>query len=130
MFETSIVSNNNIAQLATGDYSLITLIISLSIFSFLVIRSRSSIKTFQSQMLLFIVLYLVGEIIENINFNKSLPLSDLGSQIHVAATVFLIVSFWSRYYYSERHDIQMIDHEQYDDEEIDKVPKDNSDVNK
>ena len=130
MFETSIASNDNIAQLATGDYSLITLIISLSIFSFLVIRSRSSIKTFQSQMLLFIVLYLVGEIIENINFNKSLPLSDLGSQIHVAATVFLIVSFWSRYYYSERHDIQMIDHEQYDDEGIDKVPKDSSDVNK
>jgi hypothetical protein len=130
MFETSIASNDNIAQLATGDYSLITLIISLSIFSFLVIRSRSTIKTFQSQMLLFIVLYLVGEIIENINFNKSLPLSDLGSQIHVAATVFLIVSFWSRYYYSERHDIQMIDHEQYDDEGIDKVPKDSSDVNK
>lgn len=130
MFETSIVSNNNIAQLSTGDYSLITLIISLSIFSFLVIRSRSSIKTFQSQMLLFIVLYLVGEIIENINFNKSLPLSDLGSQIHVAATVFLIVSFWSRYYYSERHDIQMIDHEQYDDDGRDKVPKDSSDVNK
>jgi hypothetical protein len=130
MLESSIVSNNNIAQFATGDYSLITLIISLSIFSFLVIRSRSSIKTFQSQMLLFIVLYLVGEIIENINFNKSLPLSDLGSQIHVAATVFLIVSFWSRYYSSERHDIQMIDHEQYDDEGIDKVPKDSSDVNK
>lgn len=130
MFESSIVSNNNIAQLLTGDYSLITLIISLSIFSFLVIRSRSSIKTFQSQMLLFIVLYLVGEIIENINFNKSLPLSDLGSQIHVAATVFLIVSFWSRYYYSERHDIQMIDHEQYNDDGRDKVPKDNSDVNK
>jgi hypothetical protein len=130
MFETSIVSNNNIAQLATANYSLITLIISLSIFSFLVIRSRSTIKTFQSQMLLFIVLYLVGEIIENINFNKSLPLSDLGSQIHVAATVFLIVSFWSRYYSSERHDIQMIDHEQYDDEGIDKVPKDSSDVSK
>jgi hypothetical protein len=130
MFETSIVSNNNIAQLATGDYSLITLIISLSIFSFLVIRSRSSIKTFQSQMLLFIVLYLVGEIIENINFNKSLPLSDLGSQIHVAATVFLIVSFWSRYYSSERHDIQMIDHEQYDDDGRDKVPKDSNEVNK
>ena len=130
MFETSIASNNNISQLATGDYSLITLIVSLSIFSFLVIRSRSSIKTFQSQMLLFIVLYLVGEIIENINLDKSLPLPELGSQIHVAATVFLIVSFWSRYYYSERHDIQMIDHEQYDDEGIDKVPKDSSDVNK
>ena len=130
MFESSIVSSNNIAQLPTGDYSLISLIISLSIFSFLVIRSRSSIKTFQSQMLLFIALYLVGEIIENINFNKSLSLTDLGSQIHVAATVFLIVSFWSRYYYSERHDIQMIDHEQYDDDGRDKVPKDSSDVNK
>jgi hypothetical protein len=130
MFESSIVSNNNIAQLPTGDYSLISLIISLSIFSFLVIRSRSSIKTFQSQMLLFIVLYLIGEIIENINFNKSLPLPELGSQIHIGATVFLIVSFWSRYYYSERHDIRMIDHEQDDNDDTDKVPKDNSDVNK
>jgi hypothetical protein len=81
-------------------------------------------------MLLFIVLYLIGEIIENINFNKSLPLPELGSQIHIGATVFLIVSFWSRYYYSERHDIRMIDHEQDDNDDTDKVPKDNSDVNK
>lgn len=130
MIESSIVINNNTSQLLTGEYSLICLIISLSIFSFLVIRSRSSIKTFQSQMLLFIVLYLIGEIIENINLNNSLILPELGSQIHVAATVFLIVSFWSRYYYSERHDMLMIDHEQEDDDGIDKVPKDSSDMNK
>ena len=130
MIESSIVINNNTSQLLTGEYSLICLIISLSIFSFLVIRSRSSIKTFQSQMLLFIVLYLVGEIIENINLNNSSILPELGSQIHVAATVFLIVSFWSRYYYSERHDMLMIDHEQEDDDGIDKVPKDSSDMNK
>ena len=130
MIESSIVINNNTSQLLTGEYSLICLIISLSIFSFLVIRSRSSIKTFQSQMLLFIVLYLIGEIIENINLNNSLILPELGSQIHVAATVFLIVSFWSRYYYSERHDMLMIDREQEDDDGIDKVPKDSSDMNK
>jgi hypothetical protein len=60
-----------------------------------------------------------------------LPLPELGSQIHVAATIFLIVSFWSRYYYSERHDIQMIDHEQKDGGDgMDKVPKDSSDMNK
>jgi hypothetical protein len=81
-------------------------------------------------MLLFIVLYLIGEIIENINLNNSLILPELGSQIHVAATVFLIVSFWSRYYYSERHDMLMIDREQEDDDGIDKVPKDSSDMNK
>ena len=130
MIESSIVINNNTSQLLTGEYSLICLIISLSIFSFLVIRYRNSIKTFQSQMLLFIVLYLVGEIIENLNLNNSLILPELGSQIHVAATVFLIVSFWSRYYYSERHDMLMIDHEQEDDDGIDKVPKDSSDMNK
>ena len=123
MIESSIVINNNTSQLLTGEYSLICLIISLSIFSFLVIRSRSSIKTFQSQMLLFIVLYLIGEIIENINLNNSLILPELGLQIHVAATVFLIVSFWSRYYYSERHDMLMIDHEQEDDDGIDKGTK-------
>ena len=130
MIESSIVINNNTSQLLTGEYSLICLIISLSIFSFLVIRYRNSIKTFQSQMLLFILLYLVGEIIENFNLNNSSILPELGSQIHVAATVFLIVSFWSRYYYSERHDMLMIDREQEDDDGIDKVPKDSSDMNK
>jgi hypothetical protein len=81
-------------------------------------------------MLLFIVLYLVGELIENTNLNNSSILPELGSQIHVVAAVFLIVSFWCRYYYSERHDMLMIDHEQEDDDGIDKVPKDSSDMNK
>jgi len=66
MIESS-VGNYNIFLLLVGELTLITLIISLSVFSFLVFRSRSNIKTFQSQMMLFIVLYLVGGIIENIN---------------------------------------------------------------
>ena len=101
MIESS-VGNNNIFLLLVGELTLITLIISLSVFSFLVFRSRSNIKTFQSQMMLFIVLYLVGGIIENINIFPSFP--ELGSQIHVVATVFLTVLFWARFRNSKKYD--------------------------
>jgi hypothetical protein len=75
-------------------------------------------------MLLFIVLYLVGEIIENTNLNTLSSLSELGSQIHVIATVYLTILFWTRYFYSEKYSMQMID------DDIDEVPKDNSNMNK
>ena len=124
MIESNVVNNNNTFQPLMTEFTLVTLIISLSIFSFLVFRSRSSIKTFQSQMLLFIVLYLVGEIIENTNLNTLSSLSELGSQIHVIATVYLTILFWTRYFYSEKYSMQMID------DDIDEVPKDNSNMNK
>ena len=128
MIESNIVNsnNNNTFQLLTSEFTLATLIISLSIFSFLVFRSRSSIKTLQSQMLLFIILYLVGEIIENINLNILSSLPELGSQIHVVATVFLTILFWTRYFYSEKYGMQIVD----DDDDIDRVPNDNSNINK
>jgi heme A synthase len=106
MIESS-VGNNNIFLQLVGELTLIILIIALSAFSFLVFRSRSNIKTFQSQMMLFIVLYLVGGIIENINIFPSFP--ELGSQIHVVATVFLTVLFWARFRNSKKYEIQMID---------------------
>jgi SNF family Na+-dependent transporter len=132
MIESNTLSNNNTYQLLISEFALISLIISLVIFSFLVLRSRSNIKTFQSQMLLFIILYLVGEIIENINLNIFSSLPELGSQIHVTAAVFLTALFWSRYYYSEKHDTRMVDEEEEDDDNdnIDEAPNNNNNTNR
>jgi len=46
-------------------------------------------------------------IIENINIFPSFP--ELGSQIHVVATVFLTVLFWTRFRNSKKYEMQMID---------------------
>lgn len=115
MIEGTIGINSNTFIQLMNEFTLITLIISLSIFSFVVLRSRSNIKTFQTQILLFVVLYLIGEVIEDANLNILSSFPELGSQIHIVATVFLVVLFWTRFYYSVKHDTRMVDDDMIDE---------------
>ena len=80
----------------------ILFLVSLTFFGWLSIKSKS-IKTFQSQISLFIGLYVIGELLEIKQISTLLSIPDwLGSQIHVGATIFLTIVIWMRLYYSEK----------------------------
>jgi hypothetical protein len=80
----------------------ILFLVSLTFFGWLSIKSKS-IKTFQSQISLFIGLYVIGELLEIKQVSTLLSIPDgLGSQIHLGATIFLTIVVWMRLYYSEK----------------------------
>jgi hypothetical protein len=85
---------------AAGILTTILFLSSFVIFVILAIKSNT-IKSFQSQISIFIGVYVVGEVLElnSVQNITRLP-SDLGSQIHAAATIIITVVLWSRLYYS------------------------------
>ena len=107
-------SNNSIINGGSGGLltiisSLITSVLflaSLSIFLWLTIKSKS-IRNFQAQISLFIAVYVIGELLEINSNNNLIPTTilpkllppDIGSQIHVAATILLTLILWMRFYY-------------------------------
>jgi len=77
-------------------------LLSLGIFVMLSIKSKT-IKSFQSQISIFVGVYVAGEILElnAIQTITGLP-AEIGSQLHVAATIIITVVLWSRLIYSDR----------------------------
>ena len=80
------VNSNTIYSI--GNITSLLILIPLIIFIWLTIKSKN-IKSFQFQLMVFILMYLVGQIIENNGdsiFFSVLP-KDFGSQIHVIAVL-------------------------------------------
>jgi len=77
-------------------------LLSLGIFVMLSIKSKT-IKSFQSQISIFVGVYVAGEILElnAIQTITGLP-AEIGSQLHMAATIIITVVLWSRLIYSDR----------------------------
>src|SRR5689334_22171191 len=77
--------------------TLIILFMSLAIFGSLSLRYRN-IRSFEFQILIFIIVYVVGEIVEDykIPFFSAFPY--IGSQIHILSAVFLAIMLWLRLY--------------------------------
>ncbi|HEX5892141.1 MAG TPA: hypothetical protein VFY41_04700 [Nitrososphaeraceae archaeon] len=95
--------------------TIILLFIALSIFIWLAVRSRG-ITTFQFQIAIFILIWILGEIIGVLQEYQILLLSpffirlpDISLQIHLLAMVFLSVMLWIRFYHSERRQKKLID---------------------
>ncbi len=82
---------------------------SLAIFVMLAIKSKT-IKSFQSQIAIFVGIYVIGEILElnGVQNLTRLP-ADLGSQIHVAATLIITTILWSRLFYSVKVVKKLVD---------------------
>ena len=104
-------SSNSIASGLT----IILLCIALSIFIWLAIRSRG-ITTFQFQISVFIIIWILGEIIGILQEYQIVILSpiftwlpDISLQIHLLSMIFLSVLLWIRFYYSERSQKRLID---------------------
>ena len=95
--------------------TIILLFIALSIFIWLAVRSRG-ITTFQFQIAIFILIWILGEIIGVLQEYQIMILSpffnrlpDISLQIHLLSMIFLSVMLWIRFYYSERSQKKLID---------------------
>ncbi len=90
-------SNINIL-LYGNEFTLVIFFALLAIFGWLSLKYRN-IRNFEFQVLVFIVIYIIGEILEDYKIpSLSASLSYLGSQIHVAAA-FLAIILWLRLYH-------------------------------
>lgn len=95
--------------------TIILLFIALSIFIWLAVRSRG-IATFQFQVAIFILIWILGEIIGVLQEYQIIILSlffnqlpDISLQIHLSSMIFLSVMLWIRFYYSERRQKKLVD---------------------
>ena len=80
---------------------------SLAIFGWLTVRDRN-IRSFEFQITVFIVVYIIGEIIEDYKIPSLSSIPYLGSQIHIVSAVLLAIILWLRLY-SVRKSGKMID---------------------
>jgi hypothetical protein len=85
-----------------GGLTLIILFMTLAIFGWFAIRYRN-IRNFEFQISLFIVIYIIGEILEVYG------IPSLGSQIHLTAAVFLATIIWLRLHYVRKSGRKMTD---------------------
>jgi hypothetical protein len=101
---------NSINILSYGsNLTLIILFASLAIFGWLAIRYRN-IKNFEFQIFVFIIIYTVGEILENYKIpSLSASLPHLGSQLHLIAAAFLAMILWIRLYYARSSGQRTVD---------------------
>jgi hypothetical protein len=102
-------SSNSIAS----GLSIILLFIALSIFICLAIRSKGITNfNFQFQISLFIIIWILGEIIGILQEYKTLIfawLPDISLQIHLLSMIFLSVILWIRFLNSKRGQKRIID---------------------
>jgi DMSO/TMAO reductase YedYZ heme-binding membrane subunit len=96
----------------TGNLTLPLLLVSLGIFLWIVLKSRS-IKTFQSQISIFVIIWIIGEIANTLQENGWLFLSqnlrNLGLQIHVISMIFFSVMIWLRFSYFQKSQHRLAD---------------------
>ena len=107
------VNSNTIYSI--GNITSLIILIPLIIFTWLTIKSRN-IKSFQFQLMIFILMYFIGQVIENNGdsvFFSMLP-QDFGSQIHVIAVAFFTIMILFRFYYANPRKKKIIDNHRDD----------------
>lgn len=98
------ISNSLTLMFTMENVTLILTIISMAVFLGVVTISRR-IKSFYFQILIFIILYFVGELIENNQIRNALfssISSDVGSQIHMLAAMFFAIVMIIRFFFSRQ----------------------------
>jgi hypothetical protein len=95
-----------------SNITVILLLVALGIFVWLVARSKS-IRSFQFQMSIFLVVWILGEIAGSLQDSGIIVFTalqaDIGLDIHVVSMVFFSIMLWLRFYYSERSGKKMIE---------------------
>jgi len=98
--------------LLMNSITIILLLGALGIFGWMAARSKN-IRSFQFQLSIFIIIWIVGDLVSILHDNAIVGFStlqnDLGSGIHVVSMVFFSMMLWLRYYYSERSNKKMIE---------------------
>ena len=91
--------------------TLILLFIGIAVFSSLAVETRK-IKSFQFQISLFIVIWVVGEIIDllqGLGVIESILPSDLGIEIHLMSMIFFCGMILVRFYLAKQSGKTVID---------------------
>jgi hypothetical protein len=105
---TVVVWNPGTLFLLMNSITTLLLLVALGIFVWLAVRSRN-IRSFQFQISIFIIIWILGEITGILQNNGITVLSglqgDVGLEIHVISMVFFSMMLWFRYYYSKRSGI-------------------------
>lgn len=108
----SVVWSPAILLLLMNGITIILLLGALGIFVWLAARSKN-IRSFQFQLSIFIIIWIVGDMVSILHDNGIIGFSafqsDLGSEIHVVSMVFFSMMLWLRYYYSERSSKKIIE---------------------
>ena len=94
-----------------GSLTLILLVVALGIFVWLTARSRN-IKSFQFQISVFILIWVIAEIIDLLGEEGVIELfstSDIGMYVHVLAMAMFSAMIWIRFYLSEKSGKRMAD---------------------
>jgi hypothetical protein len=95
---------------SNGLTTLVILFMSLAIFGWLAVQYRN-IRSFEFQISIFIMVYIVGEIIED--YNNKVPFFSafpyIGSQIHLVAAAFLSIILWIRLYSVRKSGRKIVD---------------------
>jgi|GEM_PF-269308 len=109
LFENNNADSHSYFLYSMNDITIILSLISLIIFVWLAVKSKS-IKSFQFQISIFIAVYILGQIIENnrISVFSTLPL-NFGSQIHIGSAIFFTIMMWFRFYYAVKGGKKMIE---------------------
>ena len=94
--------------------TIILLLVALGLFVWLAMRSKN-IRSFQFQMSIFLVVWILGEIGDTLQDNGIVIFSvlqgNVGLQIHVISMIFFSIILWLRFYYSERSSKMMVEEE-------------------
>ena len=91
-----------------SDVTLVLLLGSLAIFVWLACKSKN-VTTFQFQISIFIIIWVVGEIIQNRRLASIVSSPEIGLIIHAVSMSFLTIMLWLRLYYSRRKGKKMIE---------------------
>jgi hypothetical protein len=106
--------NPGIFLLFMNNITIILLLIALGIFVWQISRSKS-IRSFQFQISIFLVVWILGEIVGNLEDNGIMVFpalqGNIGLEIHVVSMVLFSLVLWLRFYYSERSGKKMIEDE-------------------
>ncbi|MGC1931612.1 MAG: hypothetical protein WA667_21790 [Candidatus Nitrosopolaris sp.] len=98
--------------LLMNNITIFLLLVALGIFVWLAVRSKN-IRTFQFQISIFIIIWILGEVAGILQDSGIIVLSppqgDIGLEIHFVSMVFFSMMLWLRYYYSERSGKKMIE---------------------
>ena len=104
--------NPGIFLLFMNNITIILLLIALGIFVWQAARSKS-IRSFQFQISIFLVVWILGEIVGNLEDNGIIVFpalqGNIGLEIHVVSMVLFGLMLWLRFYYSERSGRKMIE---------------------
>ena len=97
-----------------NNITIILLLIALGIFVWQVSRSKS-IRSFQFQISIFLVVWILGEIVGSLEDNGIIVFpalqGNIGLEIHVVSMVLFGLMLWLRFYYAERSGKNIIEDE-------------------